>query len=1107
MNLHHAITLFKKSICILLFILCTSHFLFGQKLSISNLSSTVEDCPSNGSISVGISGGTAPYCYEINPCSSNCKNCVPQKNYTFNSLPSGTYTISVSDNSNPVQTVSQTVTVVGTYLPPTFLSVDNDCNLSVQYLFGKKPFKYRIKEVNGNFGAYQKDSVFVVNKSGNYSIEVTDACGSVRTTTSFYAIKVLALKISTCSLLNGIVNATLDGTGGTEPYKFKMVAASDSTKWSSSKNLNFPKPCGPFDFVMEDACGRRTQINGEQCLKLKLKVICGDCEKGDFTLNNTDGTAPISYYFVDKTGKLTPNPNGINNPIMSNIGSDACGTVSFAIKDACGLTGQASYTCLGAAIIFKSNNEVLAKTNNTYKSQNPHPPYIITCETCVPKQTFTTSDTSVLFKNILGSQQFSVSDACGAKVLIKPGNSLDYTSLVDCPNFVVKSIVLKGQNNCYIVGIESQYIVYDSKGTAIDSNWTGVFLNYKAGTYTVKIITPAWNKVDFRTIVLKNAPFWMWAEIATVKNNKGICKPMWQLHAFSAEKTIFLSGGPTNLNNLPFAPSLAMNRGDTTTQRQNYLLQLEPGTYSLRADCNTDTTFNLPNITTDQLQYFPPLCPNDQNFKLGNLHNVPYWTAFYKNIGMKIPVSNADKDFITLNCLYPSNCAPNFSGMFSQTPGKTYTAYLYTGDYQGACPIDTLTFKLEPKNYKLLDSLSLRYFYCNGDKNNGTLYAQPNGGAPPYTFQILDKSNGSVIKEVKGGVKDLKFSNLSAGLYNFKIKDTCGNEYPIQKTIQQDFKLNAFAKGNCDGKTITLSATKVPGATYNWKDLNTGQSIKSGLDQWDINSISTSLSAKYQLVIQYQDCKIYDTTLNVTLLPALNVVATLLAPKDCLAQIQSISSGGVNPYSQIWSSGEKTANISNKTIGIYTITVTDSRNCSTTSTINTPQYNANPIKALPNDTSICSAGNIQLGVNTPNNWKNLSWTPNTNLTSNAIPNPMANVKQTITYKIVAIDNQGCTSSDTVRIEILGTGGIRVPLAFTPDGNGVNDVFEPYILSGRFTRMIIYNRWGNKVYDDNKPWNGTFNGEPAQADTYIYRIFYENGTCENKILQGDVSLLR
>jgi len=65
----------------------------------------------------------------------------------------------------------------------------------------------------------------------------------------------------------------------------------------------------------------------------------------------------------------------------------------------------------------------------------------------------------------------------------------------------------------------------------------------------------------------------------------------------------------------------------------------------------------------------------------------------------------------------------------------------------------------------------------------------------------------------------------------------------------------------------------------------------------------------------------------------------------------------------------------------------------------------------------------------------------------------------------------------------------LPNAFSPNGDGQNDTYGPYIspaLQGIYvvTEMRVYNRWGQLVYNGTGPWDGTFNGVLQPADTYL-----------------------
>jgi len=105
---------------------------------------------------------------------------------------------------------------------------------------------------------------------------------------------------------------------------------------------------------------------------------------------------------------------------------------------------------------------------------------------------------------------------------------------------------------------------------------------------------------------------------------------------------------------------------------------------------------------------------------------------------------------------------------------------------------------------------------------------------------------------------------------------------------------------------------------------------------------------------------------------------------------------------------------------------------------------------------------------------------------------------------------GCDS--IIRTELIDCEIIEMPNIFSPNGDGINDFFN---LQGSkkvaISNFKIYNRWGQMVYDNDTPetgWDGTFEGERAVSDVYIYRIVFRNllGTRE-EILTGDVTLYR
>ncbi len=109
-----------------------------------------------------------------------------------------------------------------------------------------------------------------------------------------------------------------------------------------------------------------------------------------------------------------------------------------------------------------------------------------------------------------------------------------------------------------------------------------------------------------------------------------------------------------------------------------------------------------------------------------------------------------------------------------------------------------------------------------------------------------------------------------------------------------------------------------------------------------------------------------------------------------------------------------------------------------------------------------------------------------------------------------INQFGCTDTAVVPIYIVPEESVYVPNAFTPNGDGTNEIFFPVIRDVRCYEFTIFNRWGEIIYvitDPLKGWDGTLNNKKAKTDTYVYLLRYMDQQYNWHDKRGHFSLLR
>ena len=118
------------------------------------------------------------------------------------------------------------------------------------------------------------------------------------------------------------------------------------------------------------------------------------------------------------------------------------------------------------------------------------------------------------------------------------------------------------------------------------------------------------------------------------------------------------------------------------------------------------------------------------------------------------------------------------------------------------------------------------------------------------------------------------------------------------------------------------------------------------------------------------------------------------------------------------------------------------------------------------------------------------------------------------YPVCLVATNVYTCSDTVckQVNVKPELFLYVPNAFTPDGDGINDVFKASVsgVNPSEFQLLIFNRWGQLIFEsvhEDAGWDGTFNGKKVQQDTYVWKVIIRPETSgERKEFIGHVTLL-
>jgi gliding motility-associated-like protein len=391
----------------------------------------------------------------------------------------------------------------------------------------------------------------------------------------------------------------------------------------------------------------------------------------------------------------------------------------------------------------------------------------------------------------------------------------------------------------------------------------------------------------------------------------------------------------------------------------------------------------------------------------------------------------------------------------------------------------------------------------------------------------IDMINNDLCCDI---VNDISFNNTNSNIslvssvfnnnnnsYNFSpflldintIAFTSDDLCKVTSNLTASIILNSPAL--CANSPISFTSnSSAHGLTYDWNF----DDPSSGANNFSTNENPThffSTPGGYNVTLIVSNGCVSDTDqLSVTIINSLDIETQITSNINvvCMSDTVEFSSitNDIN-VSYFWNFNDTSSGINNNsdlanpihvfnTAGTYNVLLITLNECHIDSDIITINVVGNLVADFDYNIDSC-LGILKLSSSLPSN-NVFNWYVNNELTNSEV-NPIITLEEKGNYYIKLIINPQSNCSDTIEKTINYSNvnsqfGLLIPNAFSPNNDGINDVYEVIgNVNCAVKRMIIFNRWGVKIYESDSifKWNGKNNGNESPQGTYIIYLEFEN----------------
>lgn len=1088
----------------------------GQVVLTLSSDSTTPGCAfgADGTGTVHALGGVLPYTYSWDAAAGS------QTDSTATGLMAGTYLVTVADANGCTQLDSALIVDPSAVVPVTD-STDVSCfslsdgSASVTPSGGAGGYSYLWNAAAAN----QTDSLATGLAAGTYVVTIADANGcTVDTAITITEPPLLTLATdsvpATCAGYND-GTATVIPAGGTTPYGFlwNLLAGGQTTATATGLTA------GSYVVVVSDAngCTEDTTVTVTEPLPIVPSVVvvdanCNNINNGSATASATGGTSPFSYQW----------DAGANNQATASATTIGAGMYTVTITDASGCTVDTTVTLTEPPPIvldssFSTNISTCGGTDGTISI-------------------FATGGTGTLRYSIDGAASWQ-----------SPGL---YTGLT--AGFY--NSFISDDNNCTIAGPNFTLIdpvPYTLAPTATDAlcfgaadgtatgvavgglapyqwQWDAAAGNQAtitatgliAGTYAVTS-TDSLNCTATNTVIVgQPATF-----AATATHTDVTCNG-----DDDGTVTVAGTGGTT-----PYSYTWGPITGNQTTITAT---GLAPGVYNVlvtdNQGCTASTTDSLvePDLlvltaTGTDVQCFgdvdgqitvnaaggitPILCVWPSGAVGGTQINLAAGTYTITCSDANLCTSTVTQaileptDIVLATDSVPVSCNGQSDGTAIVTPTGGIPGYNYVwgggatgqtnaqaqllpaGIYpvtvtdQNGCADSVGILVTEPPVLMINSAAGTDPVECQG--SDGMLVVSVTGGEPPYDYSL---NTGASFAPLTSDT----IAGLNSGGYGLMIRDAsgCTNYFGVIQLVEP----TPFSVGLGPDSTVCSNAgfyldAGYPGSTYSW---STGQVTQT---------IFPLATGNYAVtVVDPNNCLAFgNVTIEVDTTPKADFTgpATVCISEN-VVQFVGVDPGGAWRGRAIQETTGRflpaRAGLGEHWIYHEYVGACYDIDSTTITVLDVPELYIGP------DIELEYGFEHEMAAG-PHEYTSVVW-------QDGFPEAHYVATEAGTYSVLVTNEDGCVAADTIIITTRCTPEVWVPNAFTPDGDGDNDVFAFKGLHvDRFFQAFIFNRQGELLWSTNDitdTWDGRYNGRIVQDGVYVYRLIYEGCVNHNDRITVD-----